>query len=83
MIHDSLPNNTILDLSKLKAFTNKINVTQKLKFAENIVEKGENPGHQHFLFFPTSFQMLSFSGSIKVKIVRLRVFSFSNNPAFQ
>ena len=42
---NSLPNNKILDSSKLKAFADdKINVAQKLKFAyarvENIVGKG-------------------------------------------
>ena len=47
--------------SKLKAFADeKINVNQKLKFyirrVENIVGKGENAGHQHFLLFPQCFQ---------------------------
>ena len=36
-----------------------INVAQKLKFVygmvENIVEKGENAGYQHFLLFPQCF----------------------------
>ena len=35
---------------------NKINITEKLLFApgwvENIMGKGENAGHQHFLLFP-------------------------------
>ena len=53
----TLPNNKILDLSKLKGSAdNKINVTKKLKFAleraENIVGKGENSDYQHFLLFP-------------------------------
>ena len=65
-----LPNNKILDLSKLKAFADdRINVTQKLKFAlgrvENIVGKGENACYQHLLLFPQCFQKLSFSGSLK------------------
>ena len=52
---NSLPNDKVLDLTKLKAFAdNKINVTQMLKFSlgrvEN-VEKGENAGYQHFLLF--------------------------------
>ena len=52
-----LPNDKILDLSKLKAFAeDNTNVIQKLKFAlgrvENIVGKGENAGYQHFLLFP-------------------------------
>ena len=37
----------------------------KMKFylgrEENIVEKGENAGYQHFLLFPQCFQKLSFS----------------------
>ena len=50
----SLPNGRMLDISKLKAFTdNKINVIGKLKSVlgreENIVGKGENAGNQHFL----------------------------------
>ena len=36
---------------------------------ENIVEKGENAGYQHFLHFPQSFQKVSFSGLWKVEIV--------------
>ena len=63
-----LPDNKILDPTKLKAFAdNKINVTQKLNFylgrVENIAGKGENAGYQHFLLFPQCFQKLSFSGS--------------------
>ena len=58
---NSLPNITFLDWSKLKAFEDdKINVNGKLKFVhgwvENIVGKGENAGHQHFLLFPQCFQ---------------------------
>ena len=58
---NSLPNDKILDLSKLKAFAdNKRNVTETLKFVssrvENIVGKGENAGNQHFLLFPQCFQ---------------------------
>ena len=51
----------------------KIYVTEKLKFVlgrlENIVEKGENAGYQHFLLFPQCFQRASFSVSLKVEIV--------------
>ena len=32
---------------------------------ENIVGKGENAGHQHFLLFQKCFQKLSSSGSYK------------------
>ena len=56
----------ILDSSKLKAFKDKINVTQKLKFAlgtvENIVGKGENAFYQHFLLFPQCFQIAALLG---------------------
>ena len=49
-----LLNGDFLDTSKLKAFANnKINVTEKLKFVlgriENIVGKGVNATHQHYL----------------------------------
>ena len=36
---------------------------------ENIVGKGENSGNQHFLL-PQCFEKASFSGSLKVGIVR-------------
>ena len=63
---NSLPDDRILDWSKLKAFADdNINVTKKLKFVvgriENIVGKGENAGYQHFLLFPKCFQKSSFS----------------------
>ena len=73
-----LPNDKILYLSKFKAFAdNKINVTQKLKFAlgrvENIVGKGENAGYQHFLLFPQYFLPSTISGLLKVGIEWQRV----------
>ena len=49
-------------MSKLKAFTdNNINISKKLNSVffckeENIVEKGENAGYQHFLLFSQCFQ---------------------------
>ena len=57
---NSLPNNKVFDLSKLKGFAdNKRNATQKLKsvsvMIENIVGKGENAGYKHFLLFPQCF----------------------------
>ena len=56
-----LPNDKILDWSKLRVFANdKINVNQKPNFAlgrvENIAGKHENAGYQHFLLFPQCFQ---------------------------
>jgi hypothetical protein len=51
-----------------------MNATKKLKFesgrVENIVGKGENAGYQHFLLFPQSFQKTSYTGLLKVGIVR-------------
>ena len=56
---NSLPNIKILDWSKLKVFSDEINMTEKLKSVlervENIVGKGENAGYQHFLLFPQCF----------------------------
>ena len=65
-----LPNDNILDWSKLKASADhKISVTEKLKFVfgsiENIAGKGENAGHQHFLLFPTLFSKGFFFKIIK------------------
>ena len=70
---NSLPNNKTLDWSKLKAIAdNKINVNGKLEFdmgrVENLVEKKENAGYQHFLLFPQCFQKASFQGTLKVVI---------------
>ena len=52
---NSLPNDKILDWSKLKAFADdKSNVTEKMKIVlgriENIVGKGENAGNQPSIF---------------------------------
>ena len=51
---------------------NKVNVTQKLKFAlgkiENIVGKGENDSYQHLLLFPQCFQKATI-----VRVVKSRV----------
>ena len=49
-IFNSLPNDKILDWSKIKAYADdKINVTEKLNFVlgrvSNIVGKGENAGY--------------------------------------
>ena len=71
---NSLPNNKILDWSKLKAFAeDKIYVNEKLKFGLGTVEKievkGENAGYQHFLLFPQCFQKASFSRLLKAGIV--------------
>ena len=64
---NSLPDDKILNRSKLKAFTDdKINVALTtiflFKWVENIVGKGENVGYHHFLLFPLCFQKASSSG---------------------
>ena len=71
---NSLPNDKILDCSKLKAFAHeKMNLTEKLKFVlgrvESVMGKGENAGHQHFLLFQRCFQKLSVPGLLKVGTV--------------
>ena len=71
---NSLPNDKILDYSKLKEFADgKIKVSEKLKlvlgWVENIFGKRENAGYQHFLLFPKCFQKPPSSRSLKVGIV--------------
>ena len=71
---NSLPNNNILDLTKLKAFAgNELNMSKlAISFfdkVENTVGKGENAGHQHFLLFPQWFLEALSLGSLKVGIV--------------
>ena len=73
MEFNSLPNDKILDWSKLKAFAkDKINVTEKLNLVlervENVMGKDKNAGYQHF--FPQCFQKASYMGLLKVGIVR-------------
>ena len=52
LVFNSLPNDKILNWSKLKAIADdKINATV-FWWIENIVGKGENAGVQHFLLFP-------------------------------
>ena len=73
-----LPNDKIVDWSKLKAFADdRTNVSEKLKFVygrvENIVEKGKNAVNWHFLLFPQHFQRASFSSLLKVGIKWFRV----------
>ena len=52
-------------------------MTQKFKFelgrVENIVEKGENAGYQHFLLYPQCPLKASISRLLKVGIVWYRV----------
>ena len=71
---NSLPNNKILDVTKLKAFAdNKIKVTKMTislyERVENYVGKGENAVYQHFLLFPQCFPKPSSLWLFKVRIV--------------
>ena len=71
---NSLPNDNLLEWSKLKASAeDKLNLAEKLKFVlgrvENIVGMGENAGYQHFLLFPQCFQKVSILGLLKVGTV--------------
>ena len=57
----AMPDNTILALSKLKAFADNNFILAKMvqllsERIENIVGKGENAGNQHFLLFPQCFE---------------------------
>ena len=74
LFHNSLPNDKILDWSKLKVFAdNKIKVLKMMIFVfdrvENTVGKGENVGYQHFLLFPQCFQRAFYPGSLNTRIV--------------
>ena len=65
-------------MTKLKAFEDDKLYVAKVMISlfdrkENIVGKGEDAGNQHFLLFPQCFQKPSFSRSVKVGIVWLRV----------
>ena len=60
---NSLPNDTILGMSKFKASTdNKFGMDEIKEFVfervENIVRKGENAVYQHFLVFLQCFERL-------------------------
>ena len=64
---NSLPDEKILDWSKLKACAdNKLMVAKIMIYVfdsiENIVGKGENSGYQHFILFPQCFQRASSQG---------------------
>ena len=69
-----LPDDKILGLSKLEAVADdKLNVTQNIKVVfhriENIVEKEENAGYQHFPLYLQCFQKASSYSASKVVIV--------------
>ena len=61
MLPNSLPNDKIFSFTKFKALADdELSVTKVMSYGfdmvENIVEKGENAGYQHFLLFPQCFQ---------------------------
>ena len=73
---NSLPNDKILDMTKLKALNfadNNLNVNKMTislyDRVENTGGKGENAGYQHFLLSPQGFLKPSFLGWLKVGIV--------------
>ena len=67
---NSLPNDKILDWSKLKAIADEnLKVVKMIIYIldrdENIVGKGENAGYQYFLLFPQCVQKPSCPRSLK------------------
>ena len=70
LTENPLPNDKILDVTKLKAFAEeKLNIAKMtislFDKVKNTVGKGENAGYQHFLFFPQCFPWPSPQGSLK------------------
>ena len=85
---NSLPNDKILDVSKLKASADdNLNVARMmislLDHVENTMGKGENAGYQHFLLFQQFFFLKPSSvGWLKVGIVWQGLNLFPNKPLF-
>ena len=74
ILFNPLPNNKILDMTKLKAFADdKLNIDKMtisvLDRVENTEGKGENAGYQHFLLYPQCFPWPSSLRLLKVGIV--------------
>ena len=74
---NSLPNDKMLDQSKMKAFAvNKIKLTQKSKLdlgwvkKKNIVGNGENAGYQHFLLYPQCLQNAFYTELLNIVTAR-------------
>ena len=73
---NSLPNDKILDVTKLKALADdKLNIAKMANSlfdrVEKTVGKGENACYQYFLLFPQCFPKPSSFGSLQVGIVAL------------
>ena len=71
---NTLPNDKIWDMTKLKAFAGDKFKAARMRFSlfdrvENSVGKGEDTGYQHFLLFPKCFPKPFSLGSLKVGIV--------------
>ena len=74
VVFNSLPNDLILDMTKVNAFADDKLTVDKMTISlfdrvENTERKGENAGYQHFLLFPQCFPKPSSLGSLKVGIV--------------
>ena len=71
---NSLRNDKILALTRLKAFADNKFIDAKmvvpaLSRIEKLWEREENAGYQHFLLFTQCFEKASHLGSLKVVIV--------------
>ena len=71
---NSLPNDKIIDMTKLKALADdKLNIAKMMISlvykVENTMGKGENAGYQHFLLFPCCFPKPTSLVSLKVGIL--------------
>ena len=80
---NSLPNDKFLDWSKLKAFADDKKCDTKIEIrigkGKNIVGKGENAGHQHFLLFSYCFQKAVFRVVKSWDFVRSKVLNDPEN----
>ena len=71
---NTLPNEKILDVTKLKALdVTKMRISLYDRVYKTCWENGENAGYQHFLLFPHCFPKLSSLRSLGVGIVWYRV----------
>ena len=65
---NSLPNSKVLVFSELKAFIDILKADEMVEFVlnrvENIVAKGENAVHQHFLLLQRCFHRAAFPGFV-------------------
>ena len=69
-VFNCLPNDTIVEVTKLKAFADDMLNMAKMMISlfdrvENTVGKGENACYQHFFIFPTAFSKPFFFRVVK------------------